>query len=294
MKKRLLLAVNPASGRGKGRTGLFDIADAFSARGYSVTLLPTRPFGQTVTDVAEACPEHDIVVAVGGDGTLNEVANGIMNSEADIPLGYIPLGSTNDFAASLGLPKRISDSVAMISEREPQAIDIGKFGNRYFMYIACTGVFTEASYKTSRQMKNAFGHSAYILKGLTTLSLDYSASLKVITEDETIEDDFVFVSVSNSLRAGGVFRLDESEVSFDDGLFELTLAPAPKTIADSTMLVNDVINMGLSSTRLIHRKIRSCRFVCREPQSWSVDGESGGNRSDIGIEVRRRALRFVR
>ena len=168
--KNLLLIINPVAGKGLGKSRLFKAVDIFTDHGYRVTVLPTAPNGKTEKAIIEEAKNYDLAVAIGGDGTLNTVASGIMKSKTDLPLGYIPLGSTNDFGSSLGLSKNIDDACAHIAKNEPKPLDIGRFGDKYFVYIACTGLFAAASYMTSQQMKNAFGHGAYLVKGFLELS----------------------------------------------------------------------------------------------------------------------------
>ena len=294
MKNRLLLCINPVSGKGKAKAKLFDTVKAFSDRNYSVTVLLTRPGRGTEKDILEGIKNFDTVVAVGGDGTLNNVINGIMKSKAQIPLGYIPFGSTNDFAASFGLTDNIDKEVERIAGHEPSPIDVGSFNDDYFAYIACTGVFTESSYSTSRQMKNALGQSAYIFGALSNLSVAHDAEIKIETQNEIIEGSYIFASVINSLRAGGIFKFTQKDVSFDDGLFELLLAPSPDNFTEGSALVRDVISSGLSSRKLIHRKVDKCIISCKKPQKWSVDGENGGENSRVTINVHKKALFFIK
>ncbi len=294
MSEKLLLVINPVSGRGKGKSKLFEIVNGFSQHGYEVTVLPTKPDVSADIQVMGIVKNFDLVVAVGGDGTLNQVAAGILKSGEKVPLGYIPLGSTNDFAASLGLNGSIADCVKRICCGKAAPIDVGKFNDEYFVYIACTGVFANTSFETSRQMKNMLGHSAYIIKGLANMSLSQSADFLLKTDSETIEGSYIFVSFSNATIAGGFVKMPPNEVLFDDGLFELTLAPAPKGFAEGTALVTDVLSSGFASSKLIRRKVRKCVLTCTDPQSWSLDGENGGMRQTVTIEVLEKALLFVR
>lgn len=291
--KKLLLVVNPVAGKGLGKLRLFSVADELTRHGYRVTVLPTSPNGDTEDIIAKEAKDYSTITAIGGDGTLNAVANGIMRSERDTPMGYIPLGSTNDFAASLGLTKNIRQACERIAENEPRAVDIGRFGDKYFVYVACTGLFAGVSYMTSQQMKNFFGHSAYLIKGLFELSENQKAKYTIELENETIGGDFLYAGVSNTLKLGGIFSLPKGEISFDDGYFELTLIKAPKNIIDGTALTNELINSRFDSHNFMRRKIRKAVIRCNTARGWSIDGENGGEKSEAVIEVKEKSLRLI-
>ena len=290
--KNLLLILNPVAGKGKGKSALFAMIDIFTKHGFRVSVMPTSPNG-TEARVIKEVANYDLVVAVGGDGTLNIVASAIIKSGCDVPMGYIPLGSTNDFGYSLGLPKTIAQICHRIARGTPKYIDIGKFDDKYFVYIACTGLFTNVSYTTSQRMKNALGHSAYIIKGIHEL-LDYHwNSYRIQLEDETITGDFVYAGVSNSLRAGGFFTLPKGSVSFNDGLFEITLIKRPKNLAEKVKLINDILNSHINSPYFVHKKVSKAVFACEQTKGWSLDGENGGERRKVSFEVLKNKLKFI-
>ena len=292
-EKKLLLAVNPVSGKGQGKSKLFEAVDCFTKSGYRVTVLPTAPNRLTEDIIASEAGDYDLITAIGGDGTLNMAVNGILRSRADVPLGYIPLGSTNDFAASLGLKKKISEASKRIAEGEAKYIDIGQFGDRYFVYIACTGLFAGASYMTSQQLKNIMGHSAYLLRGISDLAEAKKVRYTVELDNEIIGGDFLLASFSNTLRAGGMFTWPKSEVSFDDGLFEVTLVKAPKNIKEATLMTNDMLNFKLSSEAVIRKKFKNAKVTFDSPRGWSLDGENGGEFQEAVIRVKHKALRLI-
>ncbi|MBE6692950.1 MAG: YegS/Rv2252/BmrU family lipid kinase [Ruminococcaceae bacterium] len=290
--KRLLLTVNPVAGKGRGKTKLFEATDIFTKNGYRVTVLPTSPKG-TEKVIQEEAENFDLVVAIGGDGTLNSVASGIIKSESNVPMGYIPLGSTNDFGFSLGLTKNVANECQRICESDPRFIDVGRLDDRYFVYIACAGLFAGASYMTSQQLKNAIGHSAYVLKGFLELAEFQRTNYRVEFDGEVTEDDYLYVGISNTLRAGGIFNLPKDEVSFDDGFFELTLIKNPSKITDRVALTNDFFNSNLNSKYFFHKKIEKAIIYSDTPKGWSLDGENGGERSKVSFEVVKRKLNFI-
>ena len=289
----LLLVLNPVAGKGKGKEILFKVVELFTRKGFRVTVLPTVSGGQTENMIAEECGKYGTVVAIGGDGTLNNVVNGIMKSGCDVPLGYIPLGSTNDFAKSLGLPKKLEDACNAIAEREPKPIDIGLFGERYFVYIACTGIFADTSFKTSQKMKNTLGHSAYLIKGASSLMHTHKIGFRVELDGEIIEGDFILAGVSSTLSVGGVFKFPRDEVIFDDGCFELTLIKAPKGVSETTALVNSLMHSSLKGDLFVKRKAKKAKFISTREAEWSLDGENGGKLTEAVIEIKEKALRFI-
>ena len=289
----LLLVLNPVAGKGKGKEILFETVALLTERGFRVTVLPTVSGGETEKTIAEECAKYGTVVAIGGDGTLNNVVNGIMQSGFDVPLGYIPLGSTNDFAKSLGLPKDIVSACDAIANNEPKYIDLGLYGERYFVYIACTGMFADTSFKTSQKMKNTLGHSAYLLKGATSLTHMKKMHFEVVCDGEEFDGDFILVAVSSTHSVGGVFKFPKDEVVFDDGMFELTLIKAPKNLTEAMTLVNTLMHNSLSGDLFITRKAKRVSFLSGVGNEWSLDGENGGSMKSTHIEIKEKALRFI-
>ena len=255
--------------------------------------MPTESGRKTESAIVKEAKDYSLLVAVGGDGTLNAAANGIVKSETDTPMGYIPLGSTNDFAASLGLNKDLDEACERIATGKTKPIDVGMFGDRYFTYIACTGLFSEASYTTSQQMKNAFGYSAYLWKGLASLKDTKKMRFEIEADGKSIDGEFLFAAVSNTVRAGGLVWLPKNEISFDDGYFELTLIKAPERIIDGTALVNDLIVSRVDSNNFIRKKVKSAIIRTEHKSGWSLDGENGGEVDKAVIEIKQKALRLI-
>lgn len=290
--KKLLLIINPVAGKGRGKSKLFEATDIFTKNGYRVTVMPTE-YGKTEAMVAEEAVNYDRIVAIGGDGTLNSVASGIIKSGSEAPLGYIPMGSTNDVGYSLGLTKSIPEACKKIITTEPKYIDIGRIDEDYFVYIACAGMLTDVSYATSQQLKNALGHGAYVIKGLLELTDLQKSIYKIVLDDETIEGDFLYAGISNTLRAGGFFTLSKDSVSFDDGFFELTLIKNPDRLSDRVVLANDILNSNVKGKHFIHKKVSKATVYCEEPKVWSFDGENGGERSKFEFEVLKKRLKLI-
>ncbi|MBQ5841409.1 MAG: YegS/Rv2252/BmrU family lipid kinase, partial [Clostridia bacterium] len=237
MSKRLLLIMNPYAGKRMGRRYLADILEKFCRGGYIPTVFMTTEQGQGRLLAAQYGREADVVVCVGGDGTFNEVVSGLLENGLDVPIGYIPCGSTNDFAGSIGLPRDLLKAADVMLEGAPRTYDVGQFGNRYFTYIASFGAFTRASYATPQNTKNVLGHLAYVLEGLKDLPSLRPWHLRFETEDAIFEGDYIFGAVSNSTSVGGILTLDPTRVDMNDGLLELLLVRMPANAAE----LNDCI-----------------------------------------------------
>ena len=226
-QKKLLMIVNPRAGRNKSRGPLFDAAAIFSQAGYLLSIHNTTPRAGDAAEAAAAAGDYDVVAAVGGDGTLNEVVSGLMTLERPPILGYLPQGSTNDFASSLHLPAKPEEAAAAMVAAAPRRLDVGRWGERYFVYVASFGAFTRSSYTASQAAKNALGHFAYILEGMKDLNSLRPYRVKLTADGEALDGEYLFGAVCNSTSIGGLMKLEEERVVLDDGKFELLLIPNP-------------------------------------------------------------------
>ena len=201
--KKMLFIVNPRSGKGQIKNNLLEILDIFNKAGYE----PTMHITQSVLDAKETvkakAADYDVVVCSGGDGTLNETVSGLMEEGIEIPLGYIPAGSTNDFASSLRIPRNMKKAAQLITEGRLFQCDVGTFNERYFNYVAAFGAFTEVSYATPQQMKNVLGHQAYILEAMKKLMSIKPATMILEHDGGRIEGEFLYGMISNSTSVGG-------------------------------------------------------------------------------------------
>ncbi len=286
-KKKLLMVVNPVAGRMKISNSFFDVVKTFSQSGYLVDVRMTGRSGEAVEIVAEQAEGYDLVVACGGDGTLNEAVAGLMRSGSDIPLGYIPCGTTNDFAAGLGLEREDMVRCAEnIVNGRPFAIDVGLFGtDRYFNYIASFGAFTDTSYSVSQTAKNALGHLAYVVEGLKTITNIKPIHAKVIMDGLTMEDDYIFASVTNATSIGGIVKIDSDKVDFSDGQFEVMLVPNPRTAVDISRLILAIQTGNYNEGGIEFHHTDRVVFETEEPTAWAIDGEygDGGRRAEISV-----------
>ena len=226
----------------KIRENLSEIIEVFASSGFEITVCPTLRAGDARQAAIAADGKYDIIACSGGDGTLDDVTAGMLQSVTKVPIGYIPAGSTNDFAQSLQIPKNMLDAAEVIVSGKKQSFDMGKFNDKSFVYVAAFGLFTDVSYETSQDMKNTFGHFAYIIEAAARLPQTRYYHVKVEHDGMTMEDDFIFGMVSNSLSVGGVKDITGNGVLLDDGLFEVTLVKNPVQVQDFTDIAAAVIN----------------------------------------------------
>lgn len=273
--QRILLIVNPAAGKMRSKTALFTVINTFCRNGYQVTTYITGARDDARRITASWASQYDLVVCCGGDGTLNEVMDALVGNSIDTPLGYIPAGSTNDFAASLKLPTGPQKATLAIVNGQELPIDVGVFNKeRRFAYIASFGAFTAASYTAPQAAKNTWGHFAYILEGLKELSAIQSYRLTVCTEEHLYEDEYLFGAVCNSTSVAGLVRINQGIVDMSDGLFELVLVRRPKSVTDLSKILQS-LNTGKfeGNDMFDFCKTSSVTFHSDSSMPWSLDGE---------------------
>lgn len=273
MDKKLLFIVNPRAGRTKSFAPLFDAVACFSKAGYLVKVFLTEGRGDATRAAAELGGAYDLVVCAGGDGTFNEIVSGLMQLPECPEVGYLPNGSTNDFAASLRIPSSVQQAARAVVEGTPHPLDLGAHNDRYFSYVASFGAFTKASYSASQETKNALGHFAYILEGIKNLDSLRPYRCGVEADGESFDGDFIFGAVCNSTSLGGLVKLDPKRVHMDDGMFELILLRMPKTALDLQNLITALNRMDYDYPGVIFRHVRSVTVTTREDIPWSLDGE---------------------
>lgn len=315
--KRMLFIYNTNAGQGLVRQNLPMILDLFTKGGYLVTCYPTQERGDTTDMIRLNASRFDLVTVAGGDGTLHEAINGMLAVPVEdrTPLGYIPAGSTNDFAASHDLSKNMQESVKQIIEGQAVPYDIGRFdiihsaedawnlqsgteiGRKvpdiqYFSYVAAFGTFTDVSYDTPQDLKNRIGYAAYLLNGMGRLSEYRPHHLKVEADGELIEGDFQVGLILNTRQVGG-FQLRMKDISLHDGLAEMILIKTSNTPFDMMALASTVMTQDLTSDLVISRKVHRITIQTVEPLAWTLDGEYGGATNTVAIKTERNALNFM-
>ncbi|MEG1448871.1 MAG: diacylglycerol kinase family lipid kinase [Oscillospiraceae bacterium] len=292
MNKKMLFIVNPLSGKAEMKTHLCDVIDLFIKNGYSVNVHITQSKGDAKY-MARRAENYDIIVCSGGDGTLNETVCGIMENSSNPTLGYIPAGTVNDFASSLGISKDITTAAKNIVDGNLFMCDIGKFDDKYFSYIAAFGAFTDVSYSTPQQFKNIFGRAAYILEGIKQISNIKKHKLKFSANNETFEDEFIFGMITNSTSIAGIKTSNKHEIYMDDGLLEVILVKAPKNPLDLQLILNDVITQNFGSKLFYSFKTDKIQLSSQEKIQWTLDGEFGGEYNNCVIEAKKQALKII-
>lgn len=283
MGKKLLFVYNPRAGKAQIRTKLSDILTVFAAAGYELTVFPTGGRGDARRAVAERRPDLDLIVCSGGDGTLDEVVTGMMESGIRTPIGYIPAGSTNDFGGSLALPKNMLKAAETVINGRDFACDIGSFNRDVFVYIAAFGLFTDVSYETDQDMKNILGHMAYLLEGVKRLSTIRSFPMKVTSGDRVIEEDFLFGMITNSVSVGGFKNITGKNVKMDDGVFEVTLIKKPENPVELNNIMRSLLNRDIDANGMYCFRTAEIAFESPEPVAWTLDGENGGSHTEVVI-----------
>lgn len=292
--KNVLLVVNPRAGKMLSRNSLFDIIKPLCEGDMDPTVHITKGLLDATDYIAEHGGEYDMVFCCGGDGTLNETISGIMRLEKKPPIGYIAAGSTNDLAASLGLPKSIKECSKLMANGKPIFFDIGRLNDRYFSYIACCGAFTKTSYATSQELKNSLGHFAYVLEGLKSLGEIKPYHMKITVDGETFEDDYLYCSVSNSTSVAGMIKLDKNLVDFTDGLFEIMLVKSPKDLLEFNTIVSSITSGKYDSKMVQFYHGKKFLFESPEPIGWTVDGEFAGDLDTAEIECIHDTIQIIR
>lgn len=295
--KNLLLIVNPVSGRQHIQSQLFDITTLFNGAGYRVITFITQYRGHA-TELAYHAYEQgqNIIVCCGGDGTLNEVISGLIASghSKDLKLGYIPCGSTNDFADTLGLNSDALIQAERIINHDLKQLDVGQFNNdKNFSYIASFGALSDASYSAPQDLKNKFGHFAYILEGLKDIKNIKPHYAKVIADDMIYEGEYIFASVSNTKSVAGLVKLNSDLVSLDDGKFEVILVKNPKTPADILTILHGATHSDFNSDSFSFFRAKDITFYIDEPIEWSLDGEKASSGQEVHITNINKAINLL-
>ena len=291
--KKLLFVMNPFAGQKRANKFLPDIISLFNRADYDVTAYMTGGPGDAVQAVQRLAPEMDLVVCCGGDGTLNETISGILHSGADVPVGYIPAGSTNDFANSLKLSTNIMQAAQDILDGTPVSYDVGDFGGKFFSYVASFGAFTRASYATPQNVKNALGHTAYLLEGIQEISQIRKEHVRMEMDGQVVEDDFLFGAISNSTSVGGILTLDPKQVDMGDGKFEILLLRAPRNLTEITECIQAVQSQKYNCAMITFCTTSSVRVYASESMPWTLDGEKEEGRSMIDVQNIHHAIRLI-
>ena len=291
-REKLLLIANLHAGTMKIKSVLSDIIDLFCRQRQDVTVYTTCDKGDATAVVRERGEAFDTVVCCGGDGTLNEVLSGILQLTVRPILGYIPAGTTNDFAASMKIPSNLMEAARRAACGDPVPIDVGRFNSRYFSYVASFGAFTESSYATPQHVKNTLGHLAYIIEGMKDLHNIRPYHLKVSVDGTEWEDDYLFGCVSNSTSIGGIVKLNEAAVDMRDGKFEVMLIKNPQNAAEAQKIVSGILTHQFDGEVIKFFPASEIFFYPEEKIPWSLDGEYESGSFEVQIRNLHEAIRL--
>ena len=296
--KKLLFVYNPRAGKEMLKPRLSDVLDIFVKAGYEVTVHPTQAYRDAYYQIKEyEVGKYNLIACSGGDGTIDEVATGMMKrremGKDVVPVGYIPAGTTNDFAKSLHIPRKPLAAADNAVKGVPFPCDIGKFNDSVFVYIAAFGIFTDVSYETDQAVKNVLGHMAYILEGAKRIFNIPSYKIKVEHDGEVIEDEFIFGMVTNSRSVGGFSNMVGKNIVFDDGLFEVTLIKTPKNPIALQEIIAALLIEQVDTKHMYTFKSGRIMFESIEEIPWTLDGEFGGEQDYVEIENVQKAMEIM-
>ena len=292
--KKLLFVINPCAGMRKASKVLPEILAEFNRAEFDVRVYVTADQGDAIGAVEKLSEGMDLVVCCGGDGTFNETITGLMNAGRQIPVGYIPAGSTNDFATSLGLSADCVEAARQIVEGTPNLYDAGRFGDRYFSYVASFGAFTKASYSTPQSVKNLLGHVAYLLEGMQEISQIRKLHVKLTLDgEEVLEDDYLFGAICNSTSVGGIMTLDPNQVDLTDGKFEVLLIRAPRTLQEISECLLAVQKQQYNSAMMTFRTASHITVEADPSMPWTLDGEKEEGHESVEIRNLHKAIRII-
>ena len=286
MEQRVLLMVNPMAGRQKIRNELLYVVDTLTKAGYETIIYTTQGKDATRDLLAEKDSQFDRVICCGGDGTFNEILSATMHWDKRPILGYIPAGTTNDFAAGLKLPSDIREAAVNIVRGTPHTVDAGLFNTSYFSYVASFGAFTETSYSTPQNFKNALGHLAYILEGIKEIPAFTPYTVCVEADGQIYKDSYIFGAVSNARSVGGILKISDSLVDLNDGVFEVMMIKMPKTLMDLSAIVTSLTSLNplkYDPSMFLFLQTKELKITFEQDMVWSLDGErvSGGKEARI-------------
>jgi len=293
MDKKMLFVYNPMAGKEQIRNKLSDIIQVFCKAGFEITIFATQGAGDATKIVASHGADYDYVVCSGGDGTMNEVVSGLMKLGRCPVCGYIPAGTVNDFASSLKIPKIMKNAAGLITDGGIFRCDIGSFNDKYFTYVAGFGAFTEVSYQTPQEWKNALGKAAYFVEALKHIA-DIKPHHMMINCDGTLyEDTFILGLVSNSVSVAGYKAYSKKNIKMDDGKFEAIFIRNPKNPIEIQQVVNALLSKQLDAEQILYLSGSSIYVSCSDKVQWTLDGEDGGIYSNVEIKNLKQALPII-
>lgn len=296
-RKKALILLNATAGTGRAGLNTWSIIKKFAENGYESIVYPIVPGTDLVCEklAAEYEGKADLILCSGGDGTLNHLVRGIMRLKKKPRIAYLPSGSTNDFAKTLGIPAEFDKALDFIVQGKEYRYDLGNLNGNYFNYVAAFGAFSAISYDTDQQLKNILGHAAYIVNAVSDLyeNMRYSRHMRIEADDFVLEDDFIFGAICNSAFVGGFSIFKNLRMSLDDGQLEMLLIKTPQTATDMQGILNAFQRGTFDHPLLTFRHVSNVRLISSEDTAWTVDGEFGGTFTEAEVSVERQAVSIL-
>ncbi len=296
-RKKALVLVNNTSGMGKAGNDTLAIVTRLAEGGFEPIIYPIIPGTDLTSEtiINEYDGKIERLVCSGGDGTLNHVLNAVMDMKEKPVLGYIPSGSTNDFAKGLGIPSVRSKALEIAVNGRPYTYDVGKMNDHYFNYVAAFGAFSKVSYATDQELKNVLGYAAYVLSAMAEIpqSLGYSCHMEIEADGLMEEGDYIFGAVSNSASVAGMTLFADTDIKQDDGQMELLLIKAPKNLAEFNAIIAALATKEPDNPYLTYKQVKNVKLVSDEQIEWTLDGEFGGAYKKTTIEVVNKAVSIM-
>ena len=292
--KKMLFLLNPMAGMRKANKALAEILSVFNRANYHVQVYITAGPQDGIFATKSFAHDKDLVVCCGGDGTFNETVTGLLEAGINLPIGYIPAGSTNDFANSLKLSTDPVAAAKQIVAGKAESFDVGQFDSRYFSYVASFGAFSRASYNTPQNVKNALGHTAYMLESIRELSQIRKTHVRLELDGETMEDDYLFGAICNSTSIGGILTLDPNQVDMGDGMFEVLLVRAPRDLSEITECILAVQKQQYNCRMMTFRSVKHITVSVDKDTNWTLDGEKATGGETISITNLHHAITLIK
>lgn len=288
-----MLIVNPFAGKARARNMLFELIEKFCQNGFCPSVYLTDAILGAREIVAEYGRKYDVIVCVGGDGTLNQVVSSVVHNGINVPIGYIPSGTANDIANTLDIPHDILGAASEIITSKPIPFDVGTIGERYFVYIASFGIFTSVSYSTPQQQKNILGHFAYVLQGIKSVQNIKSYNMTIESDSGTYSGEYIFGAMTNCISFAGLFKLKKENVILNDGLFEVMLIRRPRTMYELQQTAACFLRKQYNERYITFFHTSRLSITCDEDVSWTTDGEFGGTYSHVILQAKKQAVELL-
>lgn len=292
-RKKMLFVYNPMAGKEQIKNKLSDIIQIFCQSDFLVTVLATQKKEDAKNIVIEQGAQYDYIVCSGGDGTMNEVATGLMHLEKRPVCGYIPAGTVNDFASSLKIPKIMKRAAQLVTEGSIFHCDMGGFNDKFFTYVAGFGAFTEVSYQTPQELKNALGKTAYFVEGIKHVAEIKPHHMRIEFDDQVIEDDFILGLVSNSVSVAGFQAYRKKNIKMDDGLFEGLFIRDLKNLLQMQEALNALLTKKLDAPEIFKFSSNKIHIISDDEVQWTLDGEDGGFCREVLMQNYQQALPII-